>query len=199
MAEVKGSSMSLSGPVVTTITEQRTSFVRNSAFDAKNFFDPASKPIPPFRLNQFGANIGGPVVIPHVFNGRDKLFFFADYEGKRVSQAQTFTSTVPTAAFKRGDFSALLPATQIFAPRTPPRTPFPRNQVPITAWDPTSIRLLQLFPDQNLTGITANYLYNPPQITTAHQGDIRVDYRTEKSSLFGRMSKENPDTITPGF
>src|SRR3954464_2072702 len=102
-------------------------FVRNSAFDAKNFFDPANKPIPPFRLNQFGANIGGPVVIPHVFNGRDKLFFFADYEGKRVSQAQTFTSTVPTAAFKSGDFSALLPTTQIFDPRTTPRTPLPRN------------------------------------------------------------------------
>ncbi len=89
-------------------------FVRNSAFDAKNFFDPASKPIPPFRLNQFGANIGGPVIIPHLFNGRDKLFFFADYEGKRVSQAQTFTSTVPTAAFKAGDFSALLPGNSDF-------------------------------------------------------------------------------------
>ncbi len=174
-------------------------FVRNSAFDAKNFFDPASKPIPPFRLNQFGANIGGPVIIPHVFNGRDKLFFFADYEGKRVSQAQTFTSTVPTAAFKRGDFSALLPGTQIFDPRTTPRTPFARNQVPVTAFDPTSLRLLQLFPEQNLPGITANYLYNPPQITNVDQGDIRIDYRTEKSSLFGRMSKENPDTITPGY
>ena len=172
-------------------------FVRNSAFDAKNFFDNATKPIPPFRLNQFGGNIGGPIVIPHVFNGRDKLFFFADYEGKRVSQAQTFTSTVPTAAFKRGDFSAL--GTQIFDPRTNPRTPFARNQVPVTAFDPTSLRLLQLFPEQNLPGITANYLYNPPQITNVDQGDIRIDYRTDKSSLFGRISKENPDTITPGY
>jgi Outer membrane receptor for ferrienterochelin and colicins len=82
-------------------------FLRNSAFDAKNFFDSAAKPIPPFRLNQFGFDVGGPVYIPKVFNGKDKLFFFADYEGKRVYQAQTFTSTVPIAPFRTGDFSAL--------------------------------------------------------------------------------------------
>src|ERR1022692_466007 len=75
-------------------------FLRNSDFDAKNFFDSHANPIPAFHLNQFGANIGGPVVIPHVFNGKDKLFFFADYEGRRVSQPQTYISTVPTAAFQ---------------------------------------------------------------------------------------------------
>jgi len=173
-------------------------FVRNSAFDAKNFFDSATKPIPPFRLNQFGANVGGPVLIPHLFDGRDKLFFFADYEGKRVSQAQTFISSVPTAAFKNGDFSALT-GTQIFDPRTNPRTPFARNQVPISAFDPTSLRLLQLYPSPNLPGITNNFLYNPAQITNVDQGDLRIDYRTEKSTLFGRFSKENPDTLTPGY
>src|SRR3954447_8066872 len=62
-------------------------FLRNSAFDAKNFFDSPTNPIPPFKLNQFGFNTGGPVVLPKLFNGRDKLFFFADYEGKRVRQA----------------------------------------------------------------------------------------------------------------
>ena len=172
-------------------------FVRNSAFDAKNFFDSPAKPIPPFRLNQFGGNIGGPVIIPHLFNGKDKLFFFADYEGKRVSQAQTFTSTVPTAAFKAGDFSTL--STQLFDPRTNPRTPFTRNQVPVSAFDPTSVNLYQLFPAPNLPGIVNNFLYNPPQITNVDQGDIRIDYRTDRSSLFGRMSKENPNTITPGY
>src|SRR5258708_10740914 len=67
-------------------------FVRNSDFDAKNYFDSRTNPIPPFHMNEFGANLGGPVLIPHVFNGKDKLFFFADYEGKRVSQAQTYIS-----------------------------------------------------------------------------------------------------------
>src|SRR5215472_244189 len=86
-------------------------FLRNSAFDAKNFFDSPTNPIPPFKLNQFGFNAGGPVVVPRILNGKDKLFFFGDYEGKRVRQAQTFLSSVPIGAFKTGDFSALLPRT----------------------------------------------------------------------------------------
>src|SRR5215475_9619529 len=57
-------------------------FLRNSAFDAKNFFDSPTAPIPPFRMNEFGANLGGPVYIPHLFNGKDRLFFFMDYEAK---------------------------------------------------------------------------------------------------------------------
>jgi hypothetical protein len=174
-------------------------FLRNSAFDAKNFFDSHANPIPPFRLNQFGFNVGGPVVIPKVFNGKDKLFFFADYEGKRVYQAQTFTSTVPIAAFHSGDFSALLPKTVIFDPRGNGHTPLPNNIIPTSAIDPTSAKLMALYPAQNLPGVTSNYLYNPGQQTSVDQFDIRFDYRTGASSLFGRVSRENPDTVTPGF
>ena len=86
-------------------------FVRNSDSTPRTYFDSPVNPIPPFHMNEFGANVGGPVVIPRLFNGKDKLFFFADYEGKRVSQAQTYISTVPTPAFRTGDFSALLPKT----------------------------------------------------------------------------------------
>src|ERR1700730_12969501 len=105
-------------------------FLRNSDLDAKNYFDSPTKPIPPFHLNQFGANVGGPVVIPHLFNGRDKLFFFADYEGKRTSQAQTYISTLPTAAFRTGDFSALLTQARPIILKIPgTSTPLPNNQV----------------------------------------------------------------------
>src|SRR5215471_7956938 len=174
-------------------------FLRNSALDAKNFFDSHANPIPPFRLNQFGFNIGGPVVIPKVFNGKDKLFFFVDYEGKRVYQAQTFTSTVPIAAFHSGDFSALLPKTVIFDPRGNGHTPLPNNIIPASAIDRTSAKLMALYPASNLQGVTSNYLYNPGQQTSVNQFDIRFDYRTGASSLFGRVSRENPDTVTPGF
>ena len=64
---------------------------------------------PPFKLNQFGFNLGGPVVIPKIFNGKDRLFFFADYEGKRVRQAQTFLRPFRLLHFGRGDFSACCP------------------------------------------------------------------------------------------
>src|SRR3954452_6638568 len=104
-------------------------FLRNSAFDAKNFFDSAKDPIPPFKLNQFGFNLAGPVQIPKVFNGKDRLFFFVDYEGKRVRQAQTFVSSVPIDAFRVGDFSALLPRTVVVDPRNG-KTPLPNNVMP---------------------------------------------------------------------
>jgi hypothetical protein len=174
-------------------------FLRNSALDAKNFFDSPSNPIPPFRLNQFGFNLGGPVLIPKLFNGRDKLFFYGDYEGKRVRQAQTFTSTVPVDTFKNGDFSALLPRTVLYNPLSSPRVPFPNNQIPATMFDKTSTRLTQLYPEPNQPGLINNFLYNPGQQTGIDQYDVRVDYVTGASNLFGRLSHEDPDTVTPGY
>ncbi len=174
-------------------------FVRNSWFDAKNYFDSQANPIPPFRLNQFGFNIGGPVWIPKVFNGKDKLFFFGDYEGKRVYQAQTFISTVPIPAFRTGDFSSLLPKTIIYDPRGNGHTPLPNNIIPASAIDPTSAKLMALYPAQNMPGATNNYLYNPGQQTTVNQYDFRFDYRSGASTFFGRASHENPVTVTPGY
>ena len=71
--------------------------------------------------------------------------------------------------------------------------------IPASAIDPTSAKLMALYPAQNLPGVTSNYLYNPGQQTSVDQYDIRFDYRTGASSLFGRVSRENPDTVTPGF
>ena len=173
-------------------------FLRNSAFDAKNFFDSPATPIPPFKLNQFGFNAGGPVVLPRVFNGKDRLFFFADYEGKRVRQAQTFLSSVPIAPFRTGDFSALLPRTVVMDARATPRTPLPGNVVPATAIDATSAKMIALYPQPNLAGQITNFLYNPVQTNRVDEFNIRSDYRTSKSSIFGRFSLEDADTFNPG-
>jgi hypothetical protein len=173
-------------------------FLRNSAFDANNFFDSARDPIPPFKLNQFGFNLGGPVQIPKLFNGRDRLFFFFDYEGKRVRQAQTYLSTVPVAAFRRGDFSSLLPRTIVYDPRTTPRTPLPGNVIPASAINPTSARMIRLYPEPNLPGEVNNFLYNPVQKNQVDQTNTRIDYRTSATTIFGRYSWEDADTYNPG-
>jgi hypothetical protein len=172
-------------------------FVRNSAFDGKNFFDAPNAAIPPFRMNEFGANLGGPVYLPKIFNGRNRLFFFGDYEGKRVSQAQTYISTVPTVTMRRGDFSELLPRTVIRAPGT--NTPLPNNIVPQI--DSTSAKIVNLYPLPNIAGAgqVNNFLYNGPLLNRIDQGDLRIDYRTTNSSLFGRFSREDPATTNPGF
>jgi hypothetical protein len=177
-------------------------FLRNSVFDAKNYFDAHNGPTVPFHLNQFGANVGGPVVIPHLFNGRNKLFFFADYEGKRISQAQTLISTVPLAAFHTGNFAALLnQATPVQLMNPVTGLPLPNNQV--SAIDPTAANLVALFPLPNRNpanpALVNNYLFNGSVENNVDQGDIRVDYRGQKTNIFGRYSKENSLTVSPGY
>src|SRR5436309_4845514 len=83
-------------------------FVRNDKFDAANFFENSGGVHKgEFRLNQFGFTIGGPVVIPHKFDGRNKLFFFGDYEGLRTRQGTVFTNSVPTALQSSSGFTNL--------------------------------------------------------------------------------------------
>jgi len=83
-------------------------FLRNNKLDGRNYFDDPTKPVPPYKQNQFGVTFGGPVLIPHVYDGRNRTFFFADYEGFRVRQAQTQTAFIPPADWRTGNFSSLL-------------------------------------------------------------------------------------------
>lgn len=83
-------------------------FFRNDKLDAADFFEDSGQiQKGEFRLNQFGFTAGGPVVIPHVINGRNKLFFFGDYEGLRRRQGSVFTNSVPTALERSSGFSNL--------------------------------------------------------------------------------------------
>ena len=83
-------------------------FLRNSNLDAAQFFENASGIAKgAFRMNQFGATLGGPVWIPHVYNGKNKTFFFVDYQGTRIRQATSFTSTVPTASMRSSGYTDL--------------------------------------------------------------------------------------------
>ncbi len=80
-------------------------FIRNDHLDGRNFFDNKK---PPYQQNQFGATFGGPIFIPHLYDGRNRSFFFVDYEGLRVRQGESLVATVPTAAQRAGDFSSQL-------------------------------------------------------------------------------------------
>ncbi|HEV2495685.1 MAG TPA: carboxypeptidase regulatory-like domain-containing protein [Terriglobia bacterium] len=83
-------------------------FFRNDKLDAADFFeDLGGIQKGEFRLNQFGATVGGPVVIPHAYNGRNKLFFFGDYEGTRRRQGSVFSNSVPTALQRASGYTNL--------------------------------------------------------------------------------------------
>jgi hypothetical protein len=134
----------------------------NSALDARNFFDGASKPA--MMANQFGGNLGGPV-------RRNGWFFFADLEGLRSRQGLTVISTVPTAAQKAGGFG-FAPIYNPFTIAPTPsgifeRQPFPNNQVPSSLYSPAGQNILALYPDPDLPGVADNYRYTPTAVHTA--------------------------------
>ena len=116
------------GAIVNAVTRSGTNdyhgsafeYARNQSLNATNFFAPVvngQKKLDGLRRNQFGATLGGPVWIPKVYDGHDKTFFFFSYQGTRRRQAPVESQIiVPTAAMRRGDFSALLPSRQIKDP-----------------------------------------------------------------------------------
>ncbi len=170
-------------------------FLRNQALDARNFFSPITQPKPHYVLNQFGGAVGGPIV-------RDKTFFFGSYELFRERKGQTFVSTVPTEAMRRGDFSGLSP---IFDPLTPPlggnrRDQFQNNVIPGQRQDPAAAKLMQLYPLPTQPGVSNNFVWSPVREQNTNQVDGRVDHHfSEKANIFGRYSFGDTDTIVPAF
>ena len=157
-------------------------FLRNEELDAKNFFDPPNRPKPPFKRNQFGFAVGGPIV-------RDKTFFFGDYEGTRIRESRTVNNTIPTPLQVQGDFSELLPGTKIYDPATydpatNQRQPFRNNRTPSSRFDPIGADVLSLYPAPNKPGLTRNFLYNPPQPEDLDRWDIKVDHNLSASDRF---------------
>ena len=129
-------------------------FVENNKLNARNFFTQptATNPtaqVTPLHQNQFGFELDGPVYIPKVYNGKDKTFFMASYEGFRlVKQTTSLSSEIPQAFFA-GDFSGV--STSIKDPLNG-NAPFAGNMIPTTRISPIALTLKQYFPAPNLTG-----------------------------------------------
>jgi hypothetical protein len=175
-------------------------FLRNAKLDAKNFFDPFG-PIAPFKRNQFGGTVGGPVLIPKVFNGRDKIFFFFNYEGLRERKAQTAVFNMPPAQNRTGDFSGSNvviydPSTRIVdaTGKVAAQAAFPGNVIPasrVTSTSTTALKNWFPLPNKgNLNGYTANYISNEGRRNDGDQVTARGDYvMSPSSNLMGRFSR----------
>ena len=162
-------------------------FLRNDVLDARNFFEPAGSPKAPFRQNQFGGTLGGPI-------RRDKTFFFVDYQGTRAGTSSPNISTVPTAAEIGGNFSG---GATIYDPNSTKivngnvvRTPFAGNMIPSQMLDPIAHAVAQLYPTPNVPGATANnYVIDSSGTLQIDQMDARVDHSiTSRQQIFARFS-----------
>jgi hypothetical protein len=164
-------------------------FLRNNKLDARNFFDRGA--VPPFRLNQFGGSLGGPIYLPG-YKGKDKSFFFVNYEGQRRRRQTTTIATVPTVAQRNGDFSTL--PGQIYDPMsgdpaTGRRQPFPGNIIPPGRIDPISKALLKYWPEPNLPGNAANFITTAAERIDYDQVTTRIDHNFgSKDRIMGRFN-----------
>jgi hypothetical protein len=183
-------------------------FLRNDKLDSWNFFANRNATKPPYKLNQYGGSLGGPVVLPR-YNGKDKTFFFVDYEGFREVTGQPQVVTVPTAATRAGNFQGVT-ANGIFDPLTTRanpaggaaiRDPFPNNVIQPTRFDPIGSALAQLYPLPQTSALVNNYITTPIKRSNSHRGDARIDHQlSPKDTLFFRYSVdsssiENPETF----
>ncbi|HUU14651.1 MAG TPA: carboxypeptidase-like regulatory domain-containing protein [Terriglobia bacterium] len=172
-------------------------FLRNDALDARNFFDDPHQPIPPFRQNQFGASLGGPV-------RRDRTFFFANYEGLRIDQSVTNTTLLPPADIRRGDFSGInLLTGEPFPTLIDPATgeAFSGNQIPESMINPLSRAILDGVPLPNQPDAPPganNHINVGPRRVVTDQFLVRLDHQlNSRHQIFGRFLFFNGDQLFP--
>ncbi|MBV9224621.1 MAG: TonB-dependent receptor [Acidobacteriaceae bacterium] len=196
-------------------------FFRNDKLDARNFFDQRK---PPYRQNQYGVYFGGPVRLPY-YNGRDKTWFSVYWEGFRSRQSGSYFASVPTAAMRQGDFSAVLGpqagvdsigrpylTNQIFDPATSRpdptnpgnvlRDPFPGNIIPSNRLSPgVQLVLQKYYPLPNLAvgpNVLPNYQFAQSTATDNDQTGIRIDHRFgDNDSIYGRYNRSHPTLTRP--
>jgi hypothetical protein len=182
-----------SGGVINVITKSGTNalhgdayeFIRNNIFDARNFFDPAGQPTPPFHENQFGGALSGPVV-------RNKTFFFADYEGQVIRESLAHIFSVPTGAERTGNFSGLA---TIDNPVT--HQAFPGNVINVPL-SPAAAALLALVPLPSLPGASNNLLSVAQQTNNNNQYNARLDHQlSPKDNASARASIFDANEIDP--
>lgn len=176
-------------------------FLRNDKLDAANYSF-TSKPVTkdPFKWNQYGFTLGGPVWIPKLFNGKNRLFFMSNYEAFRQRRQVQALFNLPSAAMRTGDFSELLsrgatiydPATRVVNPDgTVSATPFTGNIIPAARLDPFAKKFLEFYPTPNLpnAALRNNHQISQGRPVNKDQFILRMDFaESARSQWFGRYS-----------
>lgn len=163
-------------------------FLRNSDLDARNFFDGASPP--PYKQNQFGANLSGPIK-------RNKTFFFGGWEGQQIREATTQFATVPNPQWLTGNFSSY---SGVINNPLANNAPFPGNMIPTSLISKIAMNYNAYIPAPNTNTPQGNYTGAPSTMNDYNQFDVRVDHNfSPNDSLFGRYLQSNWNIVNPGL
>jgi hypothetical protein len=181
-------------------------FLRNSALDASSYsFTAVHPPKNPFKRNQYGFTLGGPILIPKLFNGKNRLFFMANYEASRDRLGLRQVGSLPNTGMRSGDFSGLGviydPATRQLQPDGTIRAqPFAGNAIPSNRMSARALQLLAYYPTPNVAGVglSNNYQNTQNQRTDVDQFTVRADFvESAASTWFGRYSYSTDLQLTP--
>jgi hypothetical protein len=169
------------------------------------------------RRNDYGFTVGGPVILPKIYNGHDKLFFFFSFEQFRETTLNSTNSfTVPTAAYRNGDYSAALtkrnlgtdpfgraifentvydPATDRIVNGLRERDPFLNNVVPLSQQDPVALKMQALLPLPNRPGLINNFVPSYTNSRLTYVPSLKIDYSlSSKTKLSGYWAYNNTNT-----
>lgn len=161
-------------------------FLRNDKLNARNYFANPAQPKPTVRQNQFGLVVNGPVMLPKLYDGRNRTFFMFDYEGLRGNTQSSSAASVLTSRMRTGDFSELLPATQLVDPLG---GVFAGNIIPVNRLSPQSLRALNYMVLPTVPGVQNNLVGNAPNNDRFNQAIGRLDQNLgEKTRLFFRYA-----------
>jgi hypothetical protein len=177
-------------------------FLRNDVFDARQYDFTGRRapdaPKEPFKWNQYGFVLGGPVWIPKLYNNKERIFFMTNFEGFRDRRTTRGRYQLPAAAWYTGDFSRL--ANTIYDPLT--RQPFAGNKIPENRISPTSKKLLEFYPVPNLTPNALGINHEQPNKRFIDKDQFigRGDFiESSASSWSGRYSWGDELQLEPGL
>ena len=178
-------------------------YLRNKAVNAANLFSPivdGKKRDDGLKRNQFGFTLGGPVVVPKIYNGKDRSFFFFSYQGTTIRQAPNLVSRVsPTAAQRRGDFSSLLPRQQLRDPFGGPGAVYANNQIPQSHVNPVARLITDSYLPVPASGNTIFYstVSNFDENQVLLRGDHQLSSRNRMSGRYFKSWAEQPASLDP--
>ncbi len=202
------------GAIINVVTKSGTNalhgniyeFHRNAAMNANNWFsNRAGRAIPDFSRNVYGGTIGGPVRLPKLYNGKDRTFFFYDFEGNRTNSATTRNVSVPSLKERVGDFTDTRAANgRLIAIYNPYdtvraangstlRVPFPDNIVPRSMFRPIALKALETYPQPNADGVAFtranNFFAQGVNRGKGQQMDFKIDHNlSDKQRIMSRYS-----------